>query len=637
MSPIAADLRLRRLVPSGWLRPRAQLQPTPATIRLAVGIAAPAIAYHYSLLSLLRNLHVETPLAYLGLVPIISLVLAASRAKPAPHEPAIHDRQVDYIIGFPLLAAALGLELLLPVRLSTMFWVWRLDLLSLPLFVAGTVSILFGVRALWRLRVPVAFLFLAWPLPYSVALLRWLDAFTGTTLWGVKAALNLVPVAEWTPGSDGSLFVVGAGAGQFTVSVASACSGVNGVVGYLLIGLAFMNAVVGAARRKALWLVSGLAFIWFLNVVRIVIIFATGHQWGEAVAIDGFHPVIGLVTFNLGVLAMVLVLGHFGLGIRSSRTTPHRGGSPGAPRRPGAVPGWRLACGTTIVMALSAGVANASLRSYDLVASTLGTPRLAAFVTAPSHPLGWRVSKSDEYTWARRFFGDDSKWVRWRYDWGGGSSDPLRSPDSVISDVIQTADLGTFSTYGLEACYRFHGFKLRYVRSVDLGGGVVGNVLSYYNTKAKSDWTTVYWHWPVQTADGTRYERVTLMLINSAETELEAPLPSPSVARSIGLRLHNALGQNQEGTQDQRLARIRGFAVAFAADVIRNQQAADDPPAPGPGPGSGPSAATTTTVPDGRRRSTGTGVPALPSGAAEAKEELLRLRRDTSTGVSVGR
>jgi hypothetical protein len=236
------------------------------------------------------------------------------------------------------------------------------------------------------------------------------------------------------------------------------------------------------------------------------------------------------------------------------------------------VSGWRLASAVVVATALMAGVANASLRSYDLVAGSLGTPRLEAFSMAPSHPQGWRVTKADDYTWARRFFGEESTWVRWSYTWDGNSADPLRSKSPVISDVIQTGDLGSFSTYGIEACYRFHGFTLKYVRAVDLGGGVVGTVLSYFNSKVKSDWTTVYWHWPVRTPKGTRYERVTLMLVNSADTQLEAPLPSPSVARAIGLRLQNALGQKEINSPDQRLARTRAFVVAFAADVIRNQK-----------------------------------------------------------------
>ena len=38
--------------------------------------------------------------------------------------------------------------------------------------------------------------------------------------------------------------------------------------------------------------------------------------------------------------------------------------------------------------------------------------------------------------------------------------------------------------------------------------------MSYWNSSLHSDWTNVYWYWPVKGRDGTRYERVNLMLTN---------------------------------------------------------------------------------------------------------------------------
>ena len=59
--------------------------------------------------------------------------------------------------------AAVAVNMLLPDKLSAMFWVWRIDLLTLPVFVAGATAIIFGVRVLWRQKLAVSYLFLAWP------------------------------------------------------------------------------------------------------------------------------------------------------------------------------------------------------------------------------------------------------------------------------------------------------------------------------------------------------------------------------------------------------------------------------------------------------------------------------------------
>jgi exosortase/archaeosortase family protein len=536
--------------------------------RVALLLAIVTLAYHYSLQTLLRTVQVETPLAYLGLVPLIALVLAVARRNPAPSEPSIHDRQIDYIIGVPLLAAALAINLLLPIRLSTLFWVWRVDLVSLPLFVAGAISLLFGVRTLWRQRLPVAFLLFAWPFPYTMVLLRWLDTFTNVTLLGVNAGNGVLHIARVVPGTDGSLFFVGTGPERFQLSVASACSGVNGMVGFLLVSIAFTSLVQGRRLHKLLWLGAGLLCIWVMNVARILMIFMAGNLWGERAAIDGLHPYLGLVTFNVGVVLMILAMGRFGL---TFRTAAPPVAAPAAARRR-AVPRIALALAVVLVFGAALAVVNSGFRSYDLVAGDLGQPRLASFLGHPAEITGWHSRRVAQYSWSRRFFGDDSEWFRYAYSWNGAGTAPFSSSAPVIADVISTSDLGSFSTYGIEACYTFHGFTLQDSRQVDLGGGVVGSVLSYWNATTRSDWTNVYWYWPVRARGGTRYERVNLMLTDSSDAHARVRAPDPSFTRRLGLSVADAA---RGGTRADRIRRdmhaTQTFLVSYAHELVMRQ------------------------------------------------------------------
>lgn len=550
-------------------------------IRVAALLVVVSAAYHYSLRTLLRTVQVETPLAYLGLVPLIALALAVPRRTAAPDEPSIHDRQIDYIVGLPLLVAALAINLLLPIRLSTMFWVWRVDLVSLPLFVAGAISLLFGVRALWRQRLPVVFLLFAWPFPYTMVLLRWLDTFTNVTLFGVNIGNGALHIARAVPGTDGSLFFVGSGPERFQLSVASACSGVNGMVGFLLVSIAFASIVQGRRLRKVLWLATGLVFIWVMNVLRILLIFMGGNLWGERAAIDGLHPYLGLVTFNLGVLVMILVMGRFGLQFRTatgSEPTPSTG--PTRVRRV-AVPRWALALAVVAMFGAALATVNSGYRSYDLVAGDLGSPRLTSFLGHPAAMTGWHSRRVAEYSWARRFFGDDSEWFRYAYSWNGSGTAPFSATAPVIADVISTSDLSSFSTYGIEACYTFHGFRLADSRQVDLGGGVVGNVVSYHNASTRSDWTNVYWYWPVKGRDGTRYERVNLMLTDDTDARTRVRTPDPSISRQLGLSVNEAArGGPRTSRVEQRMRRTQAFLVAYAHELVQHQADASRP-APG--------------------------------------------------------
>jgi exosortase/archaeosortase family protein len=170
--------------------------------------------------------------------------------------------------------------------------------------------------------------FLAWPLPYTMLLSGWLQAVTDATVHGLRQVVAVLAVAQPLDGSDGSLFAITHGGNAFVVSVGSACAGVNGSLGFLLVGTAVLAAARGGITRKAFWLINGLILTLVLNVVRIVMIFGAGHLWGQDFAIEALHPVIGLVTFNMGVLAAVLALPLFGITLSSAPAPPVREAPP---------------------------------------------------------------------------------------------------------------------------------------------------------------------------------------------------------------------------------------------------------------------------------------------------------------------
>ncbi|MDT7572143.1 MAG: hypothetical protein QOE05_2317 [Actinomycetota bacterium] len=541
-------------------------------LRLAASLLAIAGAYHYSLMTLVRALGLETPLAYLGLVPIMALGLALLRARPSVDEPTIHDRQVDIIVAIPLLAAAVLIVTALPARLSSLFWVWRVDLLSMPFFVAAVVTLVFGVRTLWRLRVAIGFLLLAWPLPYTAFLSRWLDGFTGLTIQALTESLKHWHVATPATGSDGSLFALTHGGKQFVLSVASSCSGVNGVVGFLLVGVAFTSLVRGRRSLKLLWLVSGIALIWALNVVRLLLIFWAGSRYGEHVAVDGLHPVIGLVLFCAGIAVMALTMPLFRLSVPPAapkRTAAEAADAADQPYHRVAVPRAKGAVILLLSTALFMGVANAGMKQYQLVAGDLGAARLVSFTTSPAVVPGYAAANVATYPWSKRFFGSDSSWYRYSYY----STTGLTS-SSITADVVSTTALSRFSDYGIEACYKFHGYSVSGERSFDLGGGVTGNVLTYDNPKQQMTWNVVYWIWPVKSEKGNRYERVVLLMPGKASVTTLAggPQPRTDPVRSLGLRTYNAASGREGG--EASLGRNKQFLVEFARTLVHTRPGA---------------------------------------------------------------
>jgi exosortase/archaeosortase family protein len=556
-------------------------QKTRTRVQVAVLLISVLVAYNYSLSTLLQTADEQTPLAYISLVPAIALALAAIRARPLRPEPPIHDRHVDYTIGIPLILAAIAVNELLPARMSAMFWVYRVDLLTLPIFVAGAVAIIFGSRVLWRQRLAVAFLFLAWPYPYQKYLLGVLNAFTTVTLLAMQKIAVWTHLAKPASSLDQTLFVVTHHGSTFALSVVSACSGVNGVVGFLLVGSAFAAIVRGPIVRKVLWLVGGMGLLWAINLVRITFIFFAGKEWGESVAINVFHPFIGLVTFSLGVLAMILLIKPLGMHIAigedaSARTAAQDSGGPKPvpslfaeaeerqkSRAPLAVPKVTMAIVAVVIAALVVGVSNVGLRTYNLVAGVTGEAKLAAYISAPAAPPGWLEQYETSYEWAKPLFGDTSVWNRYilRADGPG----PLRTNIPVVADVINTPDLSSFSAYGVENCYTFHGYALADVAQVSLAGGITGQAMSYTSQQFGS-WSIVYWIVPVKmTGGGTNYERIVLYVQNAGQGAVVRGLTTGDSIHNIGGSL------NPANHADRALLNNRTFLVAFAKKLIETQ------------------------------------------------------------------
>jgi exosortase/archaeosortase family protein len=552
-------------------------QTTRTWIQVGVLLGAVLIAYNYSLSTLLETADQQTPLAYIALVPLIALALAVVRSRPLKPEPPIYDRQVDYTIGIPLILAAVAINELLPTRMSALFWYYRIDLFSLPIFVAGAVAIIFGCRVLWRQKLAIAFLFLAWPYPYEKYLLGVLNAFTDVTLLAMDKIAVWTHLATPAASSDNALFSVSHQGTSFSLSIVSACSGVNSVVGFLLVGSAFAAIVRGPIVRKVLWLTGGIVLLWLLNLGRITFIFFAGKEWGESIAINVFHPFVGLVLFCGGVIVMLLLIRPLGMEIpigAPSLTPSADGMAPASALAPPAdsqkrkatlaVPKVYLAISAVVVSALVVGVSNVGLTTYNLVAGVAGQAKLSAYIQGPVAPQGWSAQYETTYGWAKPLFGDASVWNRYIMRSEGGG-DTLHTNTPVVADVINTPDLSSFSAFGVEDCYTFHGYALADITQVSLAGGITGQAMSYTSQQFGS-WSIVYWIVPVKMATGgTSFERVVLYVQNSGQgVEVKGVTTAVSL-RNIGGSL------NSSNAADRALINNRTFLVAFADQLIYAQ------------------------------------------------------------------
>ncbi|MDQ6604188.1 MAG: exosortase/archaeosortase family protein [Chloroflexota bacterium] len=300
---------------------RARTAPIGIAWRPLTLIVSVVVAYFFSLSGLIGAMKYDTPLAYLGLVPPIAFALGCYRYRRAAAAPRTIG-PLDAAAGGALLMLATLMAVGLPVALDAYAWSKRLDLLSVPIFAAGLVILLYGTSALTWAWPALAYGFLIWPVPYDFLLGHLLNPLTDWTAWVVARFAHFLPLGAAIDPTDGTVFTIATPSGAQGVSIGSACSGFNSLVAWILIGIALCVIVRGKGRaaggfatagRLALWLLLGTALTLLSNVARILALFAVAHRSGLDATFSIVHAALGTALFAIIVAALLLLLSRFGL------------------------------------------------------------------------------------------------------------------------------------------------------------------------------------------------------------------------------------------------------------------------------------------------------------------------------------
>jgi len=180
-------------------------------------------------------------------------------------------------------------------------------LLSFPLFLAGSIVLIFNMQTLKMLLFPIAILFFIQP--YLIQLvnpfwsdLSWISSTASYTLLraiGIPAEFTTVigvPTIEVTT-IDGTVL-------PFTVGVAS--SGLNSFMGFSVFSIFVVYVLREPLWKRVTLMLAGYPILLLLNTLRITIILGLAYQWGIAVA-EVFHLTGGIVLIFIGTLILLVV------------------------------------------------------------------------------------------------------------------------------------------------------------------------------------------------------------------------------------------------------------------------------------------------------------------------------------------
>lgn len=502
------------------------------SFRIALAGALVIAAYWYPLRSLMSAWLPWDAGTAACLVPVLAGAALASALARNVDEAPIHDREVDYLIGLAALGAALFMLIVLPRRMAVAFWIDRLDLLSLPLFVAGAIAVLFGTRALWRARYVLVFLLLAWPPVLRGVAERISRPLGEATLNTLRALAPVLGLAHASPGS-GKFSIVGGGS-----LVIGPAAGTAAVV--LLALTACLALALVTARKmsmKLAWLVLVVLFALLGNFVRLVVALTVARLFGASAGRTVLDTA-GLLSAT--AIVILLAIGMLRqTGPRSLPTTR----IPISLRAPGMSA--RLAFAPVALVALGSALVSGGYTRFAPLAGPLGNAKLSAFTASSPPPPGFEHAVVDDG--GSPSPGRGSRHLEFR------AIVPLRGRvPRIVVDVLPVSDPGESVVSDLRSRYSLGRFDRAAVNAVRLGHGTRGDVVTFRSADGEK-WTALSWAWPVHGDPTSHYER---LVVAGAE-------PLTATAR-VTLPASRA-GSRPTATLEEVLAFERGILEASFA------------------------------------------------------------------------
>jgi exosortase/archaeosortase family protein len=524
---------------AGVALPRASSRPRRVSARFgsafAVVAGAAALGFAHAYASLAPLAGSESPESLLLLVPLAAAYVLWRQLAHADRDGG--ELAVNLFLATPALIVLAALLLWFPPRLSYFYWVYRLDLLAVPFFVAFAVLLVFGATALWRARWAIVLLLLGWP-PHLDAALR-LDTARIALLQA-----ELVGLLPLRAARTGTTFVVGHGA---ALTIGAPCAGLLGVVSMLLVGGVVVAYRDGPRRRKLAWLAGAVAVALAANVVRLALVVAVAAHAGVAQGFAIFHALAGPLLFALALLASLLLLDRVGLPARARRE----------PR-----PRQRVELGPGTAAAVTAAIAATALVAAWTTAAAQ-TPGLFRGVIALGRtdllptPAGYSTRGVNELASLGSLFGTGAQAQL-------AHIGDLRG-DAVAAQVVVTPTYRQALRYGVLDCFVFHHDHVYATHVEPLVDG--GSAMLTAVRLDGADVATLTWVQPALVDGRHAWRRVLLFsYLNGVAPQAHAARPASSL--SVGSWLLDRFGPYGATTPPPRFRRVERGLVGLADELV---------------------------------------------------------------------
>lgn len=522
---------------------------SPRRLRVGFGWAFAAVAgttlvaFGHSYADLSPLLASESPESLLLLMPFAAAFVLWRGLRDSGRDG--DEVSVNFFLAVPLLIVLLSLLLWFPARLSYFYWVYRLDLLAVPLYVAIAVLVLFGATALWRARWSIVLLLLGWPPVLDSVLGRVTDPLSGAQ----AAVLRLLPLPATQVGTT---FLIHHGTRAQALTIGAPCSGLLAILSMLLVGGLLVTVRDGSRVRKLAWIAAAVALALVANVARLALVVIVAAQAGLAEGFVVFHALAGPLLFAATFICALQLLTPFGLRHRDVVTERRR--------RP--VELARMSAATvTVAVAALAGVASWATGAVPTSGLFHDAVALDASRLLPL-PAGYRSGGVSDLASLGDLFGGGARAELAHIEGVRG--------DSVAAQVVVTSSYRSAQAYNVLDCFVFHHAHVYSTRVSPLIAG--GSAIVTAIRVDHADVATATWIQPALIGDRRAWRRVVLFAYLDGATHARGTF-HPATAETFGSWLLDRFGPYGSTTPPARFRRAERGLLALANRLVLPEDA----------------------------------------------------------------
>jgi exosortase len=276
----------------------------------AIAILGATIAIYFQDLTIIANEAIQSELmSHILAIPFLLAYLLYRKRKmlraTIPFEITNPARKLTH--NHEIVGALLSLTaFLLYWHGSYTFYPLEYHVISLPLFVAGLILIVFNKKTLKVLAFPIVFLLFLTPPPSEIASIAGATVATlsSEVSYNILKTIGL-PVSQITEYGAPALVVTGPSGSPIRFVIGIASSGIYSLIGFSIFATFLTYIAKGPTWKKATLFLASLPIIYALNIIRIIILVSIGYWQGVNVAWDVFHLFGGWVLIFLGSLILL--------------------------------------------------------------------------------------------------------------------------------------------------------------------------------------------------------------------------------------------------------------------------------------------------------------------------------------------